>query len=72
MSTTPTHDVFKRAFRTFVQAFTAQAAVLIPAVDASAGQKAYFAVATSAGAAGISAVWNAFVAPWLESRKVGE
>ena len=63
------NDITQRAVRTFVQAFVAQAAVLIPAVDASAGQKAYFAVATSAGAAGISAVWNAYVAPWLESRK---
>lgn len=55
------NDTVKRAARTFVQAAVAQLAV-----TQDATQKA---VVVSAVAAGISAVWNAFVAPWLESRK---
>jgi hypothetical protein len=56
-----TSDVVRRAEKTFVQAFVAQALV-VRGADAKT-------VAVSGLAAGLSAVWNAYVAPWLDNAK---
>lgn len=53
-------DTFNRAEKTFVQAFLAQVVVA-----QGADRKT---IVVSASAAGISAVWNAYVAPALAKR----
>jgi capsid protein len=58
------NDVFVRAERTFVQAFIAQAL----AVQGTTGKT----VTVSAVAAGISAVWNGVVRPWIDARKAAK
>lgn len=55
------NDTVQRAVRTFVQAAVASLAL----TDEPTSKVA----AIGAGAAGISAVWNAIVSPWLEKRK---
>lgn len=55
------NDTVQRAVRTFVQA--AVATVLVTQDWTSK------AAVTGAVAAGISAVWNSVVVPWLERRK---
>lgn len=57
-------DVAIRAMKTFVQAFIATAGAELAGIDLFAADRSMLcAVAVSAAAAGISAVWNGMIAP---------
>lgn len=64
-----TNDTVQRAVRTFVQAAVSQLVVLLPVLGKDITPSILFAAATSAGAAGLSAVWNGVVKPWLDAHK---
>lgn len=57
-------DVAIRAIKTFVQAFIATAGAELAGVDLFAADRSMLcAVAVSAAAAGVSAVWNGMITP---------
>lgn len=66
------NDTVQRAVKTFIQAFVSTIVALVPVLQKGITPSIAFAAVTSAGAAGISAVWNSVVKPWLDAHKKDE
>jgi Na+/H+-dicarboxylate symporter len=70
MKTVDWKDVGIRALKTFIQAAVSIAVANLAGVDFIEGenlQNALIGIAISAGAAGVSAVWNAVLSPLLNT-----
>lgn len=63
------NDSVERAVKTFVQAFVSTIIALVPVLQKGVTASVAFAAAVSAGAAGLSAVWNQVVKPWLAAKR---